>query len=158
MFTTITWSNYIIAIGVLLLGWYLFLGFRFYYPELKQLLSGNRSITFPSIGNKKTKRPNLTTDDKDGLRSASSCESFNTLGEVEELSGLLINAITENAERNVSKVVFRNCLTLILRDYSYAKGSELRAKVNELMVSECEKHPQMILTYAEVDGLWDETI
>lgn len=161
MFTTISWSNYGIAIGVLLSVWYLFLGIRFYYPELKQFSSGKRSIKFPAIGNGKTKQSCIVTNDKDNSRptlSSSFSQPFNNSNEAEKLSGILINAIAESVERNLSKGELQTYLKLLLSDYPDVKNSTLRATINELMVSECEKDPQMILTYAEVDVLWDETI
>ncbi|MNQ61868.1 hypothetical protein D3C85_761910 [compost metagenome] len=161
MFTTISWSNYSIAIGALLSIWYLFLGFRFYYPDLKQFSSGKRSIKFPAIANRKTKQSCLVTNDEDDSRptmSSSFFQPFNSSKEAEKLSGILINAIAESVERNLSKAELQTHLKLLLNDYPDVKNSTLRATINELMVSECEKHPQMILTYAEVDVLWDETI
>jgi hypothetical protein len=161
MFTNISWNDYVIAIGLLVLVWYLFLGFRFYYKEIKEFISGERRIKFPTLGYKKKKQSCLAANDKSNSRSTLSSsffESFSTLEDAEELSSLLTNAIKESAERNLSKAEFRNYLKLILNDYPYVKSSTLRVLVNELMVSECEKHPQMILTYAEVDGLWDEAI
>jgi hypothetical protein len=161
MFRNISWNDYVIAIGVLVLVWYLFLGFRFYYKEIKQFVSGERRVKFPVLGYNKKKQSCLSINEKGNSRSTLSSlfsESFSTLEDVEELSSLLINAIEESAERNLSKKEFRNYLKLILNDYPYVKKSTLRVKVNELMVSESEKHPQMILTYAEVDGLWDENI
>lgn len=160
MFADISWGDYCMAIGLLVLVWYAFLGFRFYQKELKQIASGKRKVKFPVLGNNRTKQFRFESKDKDDSKSIlfSSSESLSTLEDAEELSDLLANAIKESAERNLPKAAFQNYLKLILNNYPYVKESTSRVKVNELMVSECEKHSQIILTYAEVDGLWDETI
>jgi hypothetical protein len=159
MFTNITWSNYSIAIGLLLLIWYSFLGFRFYYQEWKEIVAGKRKMQFPVLGGNKIRQARFESSDMTNSKSESSfSKTFCTLEDTEELSSILINAIREGVERNFSNEEVRMYLKLILNDYPSLKESSYRSTINELMVSECEKHPQMILTYAELDGLWDETI
>ena len=159
MFTNITWSNYSIAIGLLLLIWYSFLGFRFYYQELKQIGAGKRKIQLPVLGGNRIRQTRFESNEMNNSKSELSfSESSCTLEDTEQLSSLLINAIREGVERNFSKEEVQIYLKLILNDYPSLKESSYRSTINELMVSECEKHPRMILTYAELDGLWDETI
>jgi hypothetical protein len=151
MFTNISWSNYIIAISVLLVIWYLILVFKFYYPELKQIISGEKKIKILSFGNR-SKR-NLSKP-----ISSSFSESFDTLDDAEELSNRVLQTIEESAERDLSQKEFQNYLKLVLAEYPYVKISSLRENVNKFIVSECEKHPQLLLTYEQVDSLWEETI
>lgn len=161
MFTKISWGDYCIAIGVLVLAWYIFLGVFYYRKELKQIVSGKGNGKFHVLGGAKAELTCFETNSDDVSKSSSTTsfsESFSISEDMEELSSILINAIKESVERNLSKDEFRNYLRLILDDFQFAKESTLRVTINKLMVSECEKHPQMILTYAEVDGLWDETI
>lgn len=158
MFRNISWGNYCIAIGVLILVWYTCLGFRFYYKELKQIVSGKLNVKSPVLRGYRSEPFRFETNEEDISKSSSFSESLSTSEDVEVLSNLLINAINESLETSLSKEAFQNCLILILDEYPNVRNSTLRKTVNELMVSECAKHPQMILTYAEVDGLWDETI
>lgn len=151
MFTNISWSNYIIAVSVLLIIWYLILVFKFYYPELKQILSGEKKIKILSFGNR-SKR-NLSKP-----ISSSFSESFDTLEDAEELSNRLLQVIEESTERNLSLKEFQNYLGLVLEEYPYVKISSLRENINNFIVSECEKHPQLLLTFEQVDSLWEETI
>lgn len=151
MFTNISWSNYIIAVSVLLIIWYLILVFKFYYPELKQILSGEKKINIVSFGNRS----------KRNLRkpiSSSFSESFDTLEDAEELSNRLLQVIQESTERNLSLKEFQNYLKLVFEEYPYVKISSLRENINNFIVSECEKHPQLLLTFEQVDSLWQETI
>ena len=161
MFANISWGDYCIAIGALVLVWYILLGAYFYYKVLMKILSGKENIRFPALGETKSKALRFGTNDSDTAKSpspSSFSESISTLEDVEELSGILRNAIKESAERNLSKNEFTNYLRLILGDFQFVKASTLRENVNKLMVSECEKHPQLILTYGEADDLWDEVI
>jgi hypothetical protein len=161
MFTNISWSEYCIAIGALVLVWYMLWGVHFYYKVLMKIFSGKENIKPPALGEIKSKALSFGTNDIDTVKSPSSSsflEPISTLEDVEELSGILINAIKESAERNLSKNEFTNYLRLILGDFQFVKASTLRENVNKLIVSECEKHPQLILTYGEADGLWEEFI
>ncbi|MFQ6601862.1 hypothetical protein [Flavobacterium sp. C3NV] len=151
MFTNISWSNYIIAVSVLLVIWYLILVFKFYYAELKQIISGEKKIKILSFGNR-SKR-NLSKP-----ISSSFSESFDTLEDAEELSDRVLQVIEESTERNLSPTEFQNYLRLVLEEYPYVKISSLRENINNFIVSECEKHPQLPLTYEQVDSLWEETI
>lgn len=161
MFTTISWSNYVIAIGTLLLIWYLFLGFHFYFFEIKQTLLGQRKIVLPSFGNKKLKNLSFAesqNDASDSNLSESFSESFATLDEVKELSARLAGAITESAQRNLSRQEFTNYLKLILAEYPYVKISSLRGTVNNLVVSESDKFTNLVLTFQQVEDLWEDII
>jgi hypothetical protein len=151
MFTNISWSNYIIAISVLLVIWYLILVFKFYYPELKQIISGEKKIKILSFGNRSKRNQSKPI-------SSSFSESFDTLDDAEELSNRVLQTIEESAERDLSQKEFQNYLKLVLAEYPYVKISSLRENVNKFIVSECEKHPQLLLTYEQVDSLWEETI
>lgn len=158
MLTNISWSNYGIAVGVMLLVWYLFLGFRFYFEDLKQLVSGKRRVRIPFLGSIKTEESSLVLEDTleaEMSTSSSFLESVATLEEAEELSTMLVNAMRLSSERNLSKVEFQDSLRLILDNYPYAQGTTLRVRINELMVSKSEKYPKLTLSYVEMDALWD---
>lgn len=161
MLTNISWEAYCITIAGLLFVYYAFLGFHFYYKEIKQAVSGEADIKLPSFGRNKPgsslfKRNNEIS--RNAKFSFSPAQSQNALDAAGELSDLLAAAINECSESKLSKDDFQNRLRQILSGYAFVKNSALRRTLNELMASECEKHPQLILTYAEVDGLWDEAI
>lgn len=161
MLTKISWSNYIIAVTVLILFWYLFLGFRFYKTEFKRILSGENKIKFSSLKNRKMQRRMTDKEHEDISKSNLSnsfTESFSTLEDAKELLVRLLNAVSECSENNKSKVEFTNYLKLIISEYPFVKNSSLRNMVNNALVSECEKFPQMIITHAEANGLWDEAV
>ncbi len=151
MLSNISWSNYAVTVVVLLIFWYLFLMFKFYSGSLKELLNGRRKLYFF-----KTKSKTENNQIKDLFSEFK--EPFDTLEDARELSARLEKAVVESSQANISGVVFKNYIKCILEEYPYVKNSSLREKINSLMVSECEKHPQLNLTYPEMDELWDETI
>ncbi|OXA73004.1 hypothetical protein B0A67_06050 [Flavobacterium aquidurense] len=161
MFTNISWSNYIIAVSVLLFIWYLVLGFRFYYPELKEILNGEKTLNLTSFKSNRNEMPgaNLSKDSSTENLEFSSCsEPFDTLADAKELSDRIKGAITESAERNFSLEEFQNYLKLLLKEYPFVKISALRQKVNTLIVAGCQRYPQLLLTVSQADALWEETI
>lgn len=148
MFTNITWSHYALAILVLLLLWYTCLVFLFYSNEVEDIFSGRRKLSF--LGENKN-----TAAQKDTLFSEFK-EPFETLDDARELFQKLKNAFTESDQQSRSRDEFKNYIKFILEQYPYIRMSALRAKINDLTVSLCQECPQLNLTYAEVDGLWQE--
>lgn len=155
MFTNVSWGSYLAAVGILLLIWYLVLILKFYSKDLRELFSGDKKFKFPLL--KKTSKNEL--EDRRGQNSLSSVfsESFDTLEDAEELSTRILQVVEESSQMNLSKEQFQNYLKMVLEEYPYVKISSLRENINNLIVSESEKHPQFYLTFAEADTLWEET-
>lgn len=151
MLSNISWGNYALAVIVLLVSWYIFVIFKFYSSTLKELLNGKQKFKLFKANSKKS-----NSQVKDLFSEFK--EPFDTLEDARELFSKLQKAIIESSQTNLSVSEFKNYIRFILEGYPYVKKSSLREKINSLMVSECEKHPQLILTYPEMDGLWDETI
>lgn len=157
MLTTISWSNYIIAITVLMLFWYLFLGLRFYKTEFKSVFSGELKIRFPALNRNHSQviEQRKPGDLPESNLSSSLEESFSTMEDAEELSVRLITAIAEHSQSNLSTEEFTNYIRLILSEYPFVKSSSLRQMINKLLVLECEKNLQIIMTYNQADDLWE---
>lgn len=153
MFTNVSWGSYLAAVSILLLIWYLVLILKFYSRDLRELFSGDKKFKFPAL--KKTSKNEL--EGQNSLSSAFS-ESFDTLEDAEELSTRILQVLEESSQMNLSKEQFQNYLKMVLEEYPYVKISSLRENINNLIVSESEKHPQFYLTFAEADTLWEETI
>ena len=156
MLTNISWSSYITAISTLLLIWYLYLGFKYYYFEFKQIVSGEQKIKFLNFRN--NKRKNISNSSGENTLTETFSSSFDTLDDAEELSEQLLKAVAESADRDLPREEFQNYLRLILAEYPFVKISSLRDHINKLIISESEKHADLFLTYAEVDSLWDENL
>jgi len=149
MLSNISWSNYAIAVIVLLFFWYLFVVLKFYFGSLQELLNGKRKFKVFKTGTKKKSRESsdLFSEFK---------EPFDTLEDAKELFSKLQLAVIESSQTNLSVGEFKNYVRFILKDYPYVKKSSLREKINSLMVRECENYPELILTDRKMDELWDE--
>ena len=94
MLSTISWSDYTITVLILLLVWYVYLIFRFYSSQIRDVLSGKKKINFLKKGRSShSLKDNLFTE---------FTVPFDTLEDAKELSEKLIHAIEESAERNLS--------------------------------------------------------
>jgi len=159
MLNSISWNSYIVTVLILLVLWYLFVGLRYYSYEVKQIISGRKKISFPSLGNRlkndsfESSNPGEITETN--LNEAFD-ESFATLDEVKELSSRLTAAVLESAEIERSNLEFKNYIRLIFSDYPYVKISSLRSNVNNLLAFETKKYPELLLTSIEADELWEE--
>lgn len=149
MFTNITWSQYALTVFISLLVWYTCVVFRFYSSELTDIFSDRRKLLFTG------KIPNAAAD-KDTLFSEFK-EPFETLDDARELFHKLKNAFAESNQQSRSRDEFKNFIKFILEQYPYIRMSALRGKINDLTVSLCQESPRLHLTYAEVDGLWEQT-
>jgi len=155
MFTNVSWGSYLAVVGVLLLIWYLILILKFYSKDLREFFSGDKKLNFSLF--KKTFNK-LESQRVQKSLSSSFSESFDTLKDAEELSTRIQQVVEESSQMNLSKEQFQNYLKMVLEEYPYVKISSLRENINNVIVSESEKHPQFHLTFAQADNLWEETI
>ncbi|MBW1655986.1 hypothetical protein [Flavobacterium quisquiliarum] len=149
MFTNISWGSYMAAAGTAIIIWYIIISLKFYSGDLKKILSGEKKLQLPFL--KKTS--NNLKEIK--LISDSFPKSFATLEDAEELSQRIADAVRESSEKHLAKEQFENYLRMLLAEYPYIKISSLRANINQLMVSESQKHPNLLLTLSEADSLWE---
>lgn len=152
MFTNVSWSSYLAVMGILIIIWYLLVVLKFYSGVIKKILSGEKKLKLRSF------KDNNENDRQAKPLSSSFSESFDTLEDAEELSLRIIQAATESAQKNLSKVQFQNYLRMVLEEYPYVKISSLRDSINKLMVTESEKHPAFFLTLSEADSLWEGSV
>jgi hypothetical protein len=149
MFTNISWGSYLTAVGVAIIFWYLIILLKFQSSDLKKILSGEKKLQIPFL--KKTSK-NLQD-----IKSISDSfpKSFDTLEDAENLSQRIKEAVKESAEKRITKQQFQNYLRMLLDEYPYIKISSLRENINQLMVFESQKHPNLLLTLSEADSLWE---
>jgi len=149
MFTNISWGSYLTAAGIAIIFWYLIILLKFHSSDLKKILSGEKKLQIPFL--KKTSK-NLQD-----IKSISDSfpKSFDTLEDAENLSQRIKEAVKESAEKRITKQQFQNYLRILLDEYPYIKISSLRENINQLMVFESQKHPNLLLTLSEADSLWE---
>ncbi|RXM42755.1 hypothetical protein [Flavobacterium sp. YO64] len=149
MFTNISWGSYLNAAGIAIIFWYLIILLKFHSRDLKKILTGEKKLQIPFL--KKTSK-NLQE-----IKSISDSfpKSFDTLEDAENLSQRIKEAVKESAEKQLTKQQFQNYLRMLLDEYPYIKISSLRENINQLMVFESQKHPNLLLTLSEADSLWE---
>lgn len=158
MFTNISWTDYFIAVIILLTIYYLFVGIRYYSRDIKDLLSGKRKLNLKTAlaNNSKGEYP-LTIERNNHPSEASFEETTDKeFTEVEHLIERLKTLIADASHRKMIPQEFKQYLSLVLKEYPSVRNSSLRASVNELIVSECEKYGTVILKEDEVDLLWKD--
>lgn len=159
MFTNISWQNYLMAVAITVIVYYVIIGLRYYSVELKDLLSGKRKLRFSS---------QVAEFDEDNPMTISSCHksqdySFERTGddefaEVEALIARLKETIQHASTKKHAIQEFKHFLRLLLLEYPTVKTSLFRSSVNEFIVSECDKYGSLTLTEQEVELLWNEAV
>ncbi|OHT43760.1 hypothetical protein [Flavobacterium tructae] len=152
MFTNISWGSYLTAAGIAIIFWYLIILLKFHRSDFKKILSGEKKLQIPFL--KKTSK-NLQD-----IKSISDSfpKSFDTLEDAENLSQRIKEAVKESAEKRLTKEQFQNYLRMLLDEYPYVKISSLRENINQQMVFESQKHPNLLLTLSEADSLWEGSV
>lgn len=157
MFTNISWGNYIVVIVLLLVSWYFFVGLRFYFAEIREVVTGKRKLR-----NRRTNdleihyevvQPQIFTDTS--LQSSFG-EQEEPILDVDAFLERLKNVVKDAAQRKLVKIEFQDHLSLLLCEYPSIKNSSFRSSVNELIVSECNRQDFISLSHTEVEGLWSK--
>ncbi len=159
MFSSISWTTYLLLLLALLIVWYLFIGLRYYPGELRRILkSRNRtSLTIDSDGEAKkiaassTKAigsPEVTQEDVVLPESPD-----DTFKQVESLVEKLKNAIAEASTKKQVHPELMYYLRLLIKEFPDLKYSPYRSAINELIISECEKLGTA-LNEEEAENLW----
>lgn len=149
MFTNISWGSYLTTAGIVIIFWYLVILLKFHNRDLKKILSGEKKLQIPFL--KKTSK-NLQE-----IKSISDSfpKSFDTLEDAENLSMRIKEAVKESAEKRLTKQQFQNYLQMLLDEYPHVKNSSLKENINQLMVSESQLYPNLLLSLSEADSLWE---
>lgn len=160
MFTNISWTDYFIAVAILLTIYYLYVGVRYFIADLKDLFSGKRKLNFTVPLPDDPGGENILSPGESNPGEITSFEqtSEDEFAEVEHLIDRLNGVIADASHKKSIPQEFKQYLHLVLKEYPNVKKSPLRSSVNELIVSECEKHGAVTLSEDEVDLLWKEAM
>lgn len=159
MLTGISWNNYIVVVVLLSIVWYLFVGLRYYFEDIKELVTGKRKLQFRSLVGKSIPKSNYDLDYQKSDEILNTPVEFETVdpvfNEVEDLTARLKNAISDATQKKLIKKDFEDHLRFILKEHPLLGNSPFRPSLNELIISEYEKQESVLLTHQEVDALWD---
>ncbi|WP_231557121.1 hypothetical protein [Flavobacterium sp. AED] len=142
-------------------SWYLFVGLRFYFDDIKEIVTGKRKLQFRTLGNTNYQEPQSELNYLDFEITTSESESEPSgsdtiFQEVDALVKRLKKVITDATQRKLVKQEFENHMRLALTAYPLLRDSPYRSSVDELIVSECQKQGSILLSQQEVEALWDE--
>lgn len=159
MFTNISWGNYIVVIILLLASWYLFVGFRFYFDDFKEIITGKRKLQFrgfenPSYEDSKSEL-NYQEAPETVSEQTSLAEFDTTFQDVDALVARLKTFIADAAKKKLVKKEFTYYLQLLLREFPSVKNSPFNSSISEFIVSECDKLELINLTQKEAEALWE---
>lgn len=152
MITNISWGSYLTAAGIAIIFWYLIILLKFHSRDLKKILLGEKKLQIPF--------PKKTSKNIQVIKSISDSfpKSFDTLKDAEKLSQRIKDAAKECSDKNLSKQHFENYLRMLLEEYPYVKISSLKENINQLMVSESQLYPNLLLSLSEADSLWEGSV
>ena len=150
MFSNISWTDYLFGVAVILTIYYLFVGIRYFLPEIKEAVTGKGKLNFKAaMPNDPALQEFLPPDENHDFGEAED----QVFAEVQQLADGLKTAVA--AGKNLSRSELKQELLLVLREYPLIKHSAFRSAINELVVSECQKIGSVTLDEKEVDELWD---
>ncbi len=159
MLQNISWTDYIMAVAVALVVYYLVIGVRYFSSDIKELLSGKRRLKFrmsPAAVSDGNNVPKEEQQERDGEGFENT--SDNEFTEVEHLIERLKSVIADASRRKLIPDEFKQYIAMVFKEYPSVRYSPLRSSVNELIVSECQKYGAVTLKDDEVDLLWKEAV
>jgi hypothetical protein len=163
MFSSISWTEYLVVIVLLLIVYYIIVVFKFYSFELQSILKGKTSL--PVLAHENTMEDGINRSNNfqqselfpSYQRFAPQVqETDDTFQQVEELTTKLKDVIADAASNNSTKDEFFLSLQLLLSKYHFLKGSPFPVAINNLIASECEKFSFTYLSAEERVMLWNE--
>lgn len=154
MFSTISWTDYLIVVTILLVVYYLFIGVRYYSAELKELISGKRKLNFRHAPVNELSTEERVLTEKDAPDQPGNDDQVNA----ERLALHLNQVISYASKRKLGPAELKQHLQLILREFPEFKDTALQLSINNLIISECEKHGAVTLSEDEVELLWDDSM
>ncbi|RPD44044.1 hypothetical protein [Paracnuella aquatica] len=165
MLNNISWANYLSFVILLLVMYYAVVGVKFYSQEIKDLLSGKTKLRFRSTTSNYS-GDEVTNAEGQSLQSELFPSNLNyvpateepndTLQQTKELTHSLRETIAEAVEKSYIREEFILSLQLLLKKYSFLKGTPSLSAINNLIASECEKYGYVQLSAEERVMLWNE--
>ena len=158
MLTNISWTDYIIAVAILFAAYYFFVVMRYFFADLKNLISGKNNLKFMVGISYDTVRESNQPSEKNynGERRAFHTTADDDFPEVEHLIERLKSVIADASGKKLIPQELKKYLHLVLQEYPNIKNSPFRTSINELVASECEKYGVVTLSEDEVELLWKD--
>jgi len=155
MITNISWATYYYTLALVLLLWYLYVGFRYFRTEIGKAagLTAGKPLQWDAPSAEKQTAvaeaaPNVAAK---GIFEEN---SFNDFEIIEELVDRVKALITESIEHEAPKQSFLSTLHHILKDYPALQHSQFRPSVNEFIITESEAQGMEAPSVEEIEQAW----
>lgn len=153
MFTEISWNSYITIVIVLLAGYYLFIGFRYYRTDILHLLSGRKftqtdSVSFTSTQQIKPDQSSHPANMQEGF------EKQNLFQLAQSFSDEIQAYLNEAGRNTLNKKEVMQSLKSLLAKYPSIKNSSFQEFIQNLIKTECETSCSIHLSEEELSALW----
>jgi hypothetical protein len=154
MFTEISWNSYITIMIVLLAGYYLFMGWRYYRTDILQLFSGRRFTKTDSSG---FSAPGPSIKPDQGSHKINMQEAFekqDLFQIAQSLSDEIRAYLNEAGSNKIQKEEALKSLKIIVAKYPALKGSPFREFIQQVTEKEFETNCSVRLSEEEISELW----
>lgn len=147
MFTEISWDSYITIIAVLVTGYYLFVGFRYYRSDFIELLSGKKMSQADRASFTEVQKSH-----KENLQEA--FEKPNLFQLAQSVSDEIQAYLHEGAKNKLNGDEVMKGLRLLLGKYPDLKNSSFSEVIENLIINDCEANFSMQLDTVQIKALW----
>ncbi|MFC4233316.1 hypothetical protein ACFOW1_15550 [Parasediminibacterium paludis] len=160
MFTNISWTTYLTFVALFLSAWYIIICLRFYSSDILNFISSKTKTQKTDSGNE------LQATQYAGTKTAALEENINNAAslneaqtdhlfeDVETLSAKIKEAVSDASSKDYNKEEFFFLLEITLKAYPQLKGIPFQTAINNLIISECDKHGFIHPSSEELDRLW----
>jgi len=144
MLSKVSWGDYTVIMGILVVSYYFYIGIRYYKKEISSLLNGKLQKKDKTIQKEK---PKNTFKD-----SALSEAAFD---ELETVVNDLRFAVLEKAGKQVTKQELSDLLKRRLADYKGLKKPAFRVAINNYIITNSKEICGVVFSENDLNAVWD---
>ncbi len=142
MLSSVTWGEFMVTVIVVIILYYLFIGFRYYREEIKSLLSGRLSKANPQ----KEQQQTIPDDAQD---------NDDLFDELETVVNDLRYEVLDKAGKKTSKQELLEQLKNQLRGYSGLQRPAYRTAINNYIIMHAKEICGIDFSEWELNNAWD---
>jgi hypothetical protein len=148
MQTAISWSHYLTAVLIVAMGYYIFIGLKFYRKEISDLLSGRWRQSKP-IKAKEIQKGN------EGFSGSYNQVMEGSFDELEEVVEDLRRATLEMAGTQTDKDELLDSIKARLAHYAGLRKPAFRVAINHYIIRQAKETCAVTFTEQELDQTWE---
>ncbi len=160
MLTNISWTAYLIFVALFLSVWYIIICLRFYSSDILHFIATKTKANQSNAGDDRQPTEYQGTkatgfEERENIPTPSNeAQTDHLFNEVEELSAKIKEAVADASSKDYNKEEFFFLLQVTLKAYPQLKGIPFQTAINNLIISECDKHGFIHPSSEELDRLW----